>query len=198
MINNNNIEKWRFRENDTMWPWISLWLEVKKILYEQKSKFQDILVFESSSFWNVLVLDWVIQLTERDEYSYQEMLAHIPLFNHLNPEKVLIIGWWDWWILREVVKHDSVQKVILCEIDESVINVSKQYFPDISTDFNNKKSEIIIWDWFEFIKQSKEKVDVIIVDSSDPIWPANSLFTEEFYCSIKNILNTWWVVAIQW
>ena len=193
-----NIDGERFSEIDTMWPWLSLWLKVKKVLYEQKSKFQDILVFESESFWNVLVLDWVIQLSERDESAYQEMLAHLPLFVHENPNRILIIGWWDGWVLREVIKHDCVKEVILCEIDEWVIDVSKKYFPTISSWFDNKKAQIVVWDWSEYIKQNEEKFDVVIVDSSDPIWPANTLFTEQFYSNIKDRLNTWWVIAIQW
>ena len=200
MINNKQwkIEKSWFLEKDEMWPWISLWLKVKKVLLEQKTKFQDILVFESESFWNVLVLDWVIQLTERDEVAYQEMLAHIPLFVHKNPERVLIIGWWDGWILREVVKHDLVKEIVLCEIDEWVIDASKKYFSEVASELNNKKSQIIIWDWSEYIKQNNKNFDVAIVDSSDPIWPANTLFTQQFYGSIKDNLNEDWVIAIQW
>jgi len=202
MINNFKsvweIESGWFSEKDTMWPGISLWLKVKKVLLEQKTKFQDILIFESESFWNVLVLDWVIQLTQRDEASYQEMLAHLPLFNHLCPERVLIIWGWDLWILREVVKHNTVKDAVLCEIDEWVINASKKFFPEISANIDNTKTKILIWDWSDFLNNNKEKFDVIIVDSSDPIWPANSLFTKDFYKSIKDNLSIWWIVAIQW
>lgn len=201
MINNRinwNIESWWFNEKDEMWQWLSLWLKVKKILLEQKSKFQDILVFESEAFGNVLVLDWVIQLTSRDEAAYQEMLAHLPLFNHPNPERVLIIGWGDLWILREVMKHNSIKETILCEIDEWVVSASKKFFPEVSSEFDNKKAKILIWDWAEYIKQNTQNFDVVIVDSSDPIWPANSLFTQEFYSNIKNTLNPNWILAIQW
>ncbi len=156
------------------------------------------MVFESETFWNILVLDWIIQITERDESAYQEMLAHIPLFIHKNPKNILIIWWWDGWVLREVIKHNSVKNIILCEIDELVINVSKKYLPSISIWFNNKKTKIIIWDWAKYIKKSMDTFDVIIVDSSDPIWPANTIFTEDFYKSIKEKLNKWWVIAIQW
>jgi len=193
MINNNY-----FTENNTMWPGISLSLEVDKILYHKKSTYQDILVFSSKTFWNVLVLDWVIQITQRDESAYQEMLAHIPMFTHKKPETILIIWWWDLWILREALKHESVKKVVLCEIDEKVIEVSKKFFPDLAKEYNNKKANIIIWDWWEYIKKNKEKYDIIIVDSSDPIWPANNLFTKKFYLEIKKHLNVWWILAIQW
>ena len=204
MINNTNnshhwiVNEWWFSEIDTMWPWISLWLKVKRVLFEQNSKYQKILVFESESFWNVLVLDWVIQLSERDESAYQEMLAHLPLFVHQNPKRVLIIGWWDWWVLREVIRHDVVEDIVLCEIDQWVIDASKKFFPNISTWFNNEKAQIIVWDWSEYINNNPEKFDVVIVDSSDPIWPANTLFTEKFYSSVKDRLNIWGVVAVQW
>ena len=192
------INKKRFNENDTMWPWISLWLKIKKILYKEKTKYQDLLVFESESFWNVLVLDWVIQLTDRDEANYQEMLAHIPLFIHKLPKRVLIIWGWDWGVLREVLKHNSVEDIILCEIDKKVIEVSKTFFPDISSWFNNNKAKIIIQDWKSYLLNNKEKFDVIIVDSSDPVWPANTLFTEQFYKYIKDNLYNGWVIVIQW
>ena len=110
MTNNKNIEDDRCSETDKMWPWLSLWLKVKQVLHEQNTKFQKILVFESELFWNVLVLDGVIQLTERDESAYQEMLAHLPLFVHPDPKRVLIIGWGDLWVLREVVKHRPVKR----------------------------------------------------------------------------------------
>ncbi len=194
MINKDN----RFLEKDLMWPGISLWLKVEKVLLEQKTKFQDILIFKSESFWNVLILDWVIQLTERDEAAYQEMLAHLPLFNHLCPERVLVIWWGDLWILREVVKHNTVREAVLCEIDEWVVNASKQFFPEISANIDETKTKILIWDWANYLQHNKNKFDVIIVDSSDPIWPADSLFTKEFYESVKANLSPGWVVAIQW
>jgi len=194
----NNINNNRFHENDSMWPGISLWLKIKKVLYNKKSKYQDILVFESESFWKVLVLDWVIQITEKDESSYQEILAHLPLFSHKKPKTVLIIWWWDLWIAREVLKHDSIENIVLCEIDKEVIEVSKRYLTKISKEYLNNKLNIIIWDWYNFLKYNNDKFDVIIVDSSDPIWPANTLFTKQFYLQIKNNLNKWWIVAIQW
>ena len=198
MINNKYIKNSRFKEKDDMWPGIALSLKVKKILLDAKTDYQDLLVFESKSFWNVLVLDWVIQVTERDEAAYQEMLSHIPLFVHKKTKKVLIIVWWDGWILREVIKHESVEKAVLCEIDEWVIEASKKYFPELSTWFNSNKSEVVIWDWAKYIEKSNEKFDVIIVDSSDPIWPADSLFNENFYKKLNKSLKKWWVLAIQW
>ena len=93
-------------------------LRVNRILHVEKSKYQDVLVFESATYGNVLVLDGAIQCTERDEFSYQEMIAHLPLASHPNPKKVLVIGGGDGGVVREVLKHPSVENVVLCDIDE--------------------------------------------------------------------------------
>jgi len=100
-------------------------LEVEKVLFNGKSKYQDILVFKSKTYGNVLVLDGVIQATERDEFAYQEMLAHLPLCSHPDPKKVVVIGGGDGGILREIAKHPGVEEITLCEIDEMVIETSK-------------------------------------------------------------------------
>jgi len=93
-------------------------LQVQRILHHEQSKFQDVLVFQSTTYGNVLVLDGVIQCTEKDEFSYQEMIAHLPLCAHPDPKRVLVIGGGDGGVLREVCKHDSVEEAVLCDIDE--------------------------------------------------------------------------------
>jgi len=105
------IDAWWFSEINTMWPWICLSLEVKEVLCDFHSDFQHIVVFDSETFWKVLVLDWVIQLTERDESSYQEMMTHIPLHVHPDPKNVLIIGGWDGGMIRECVRHTSLESI---------------------------------------------------------------------------------------
>uniref|UniRef100_A0A915CN45 PABS domain-containing protein n=1 Tax=Ditylenchus dipsaci TaxID=166011 RepID=A0A915CN45_9BILA len=134
----------------------------------QRSKYQDVLVFKSETYGNVLVLDGVIQTTDRDEFAYQEMLAHLPLFAHPNPKKVLIIGGGDGGILREAVKHPSVESVTMCEIDEMVVEVAKKHLPNLSKAFSHPKLNLYIGDGFEFLKGHKEQFDVVITDSSDP------------------------------
>uniref|UniRef100_A0ACB8EFP2 Uncharacterized protein n=1 Tax=Sphaerodactylus townsendi TaxID=933632 RepID=A0ACB8EFP2_9SAUR len=124
-------EGW-FRETCSLWPGQALSLQVDQILHHRRSPFQEILVFRSKTYGNVLVLDGVIQCTERDEFSYQEMIANLPLCSHRNPRKVLIIGGGDGGVLREVVKHPSVESVIQCEIDEDVIEASKKYLPGMA------------------------------------------------------------------
>ncbi|KAF8260637.1 saccharopine dehydrogenase [Lactarius quietus] len=121
-----------FREISSQWPGQAMTLKVNKILHIERSQYQDVLVFESETYGNVLVLDGVIQCTERDEFSYQEMIAHIPLTSHPNPKKVLVIGGGDGGVVREVLKHEAVEHVVLCDIDEAVVRVSKRYLPHMS------------------------------------------------------------------
>ncbi|XP_078407520.1 spermidine synthase-like [Cetorhinus maximus] len=164
-------------------------LEVDEVLYNQKSPFQDVVVFKSKTYGNVLVLDGVIQCTERDEFAYQEMIANLTLCSHPNPKKVLIIGGGDGGVLREVVKHSAVESVAQCEIDEDVIKVSKQYLPGMAVGFSSPKLKLHVGDGFEFMKENQDAFDVIITDSSDPVGPAESLFQESYYQLMKNALR---------
>jgi spermidine synthase len=118
--------KW-FAETEAMWPGQKLCLEVDEVVFNGKSKFQDIIVFKSKTYGMVLILDGVIQLTERDEFAYQEMITHIPMFAHGKPKRVLIIGGGDGGVLREVVKHDCVETIHMCEIDEGVSTHSPSF-----------------------------------------------------------------------
>ena len=111
-------------------------LRVRRILHHEKSQYQDVLVFESETYGNVLVLDGAIQCTERDEFAYQEMIAHLPINSHPNPRRVLVIGGGDGGVLREIVKHESVEEAILCDIDEAVPRVSAKYLPKMAEGLN--------------------------------------------------------------
>ncbi|KAG7446187.1 spermine synthase [Guyanagaster necrorhizus] len=156
-----------FHEMSSQWPGQAMSLKVNRILHVEKSLYQDILVFELETFGNVLVLDGVVECTECDEFSYQEMIAHIALNSHPNPEKVLVIGGDDGGV-REVLKHDSVTEVVLCDIDEAVIRVSKQYLPHMSSLLSSAKVTVFIGDGFKFLAEHDGRCDVIITDSSDP------------------------------
>lgn len=156
-------------------------LKVSKILHVEKSLYQDVLVFESETYGNVLVLDGVIQCTERDEFSYQEMISHIPLASHPNPKKVLVIGGGDGGVVREVLKHETVERVVLCDIDEAVIRVSKIYLPHMSTLLESPKVEVVVGDGFKFLKEHTDTYDVIVTDSSDPVGPAECLFQQPYF-----------------
>lgn len=156
-------------------------LKVRKILHVEKSLYQDVLVFESETYGNVLVLDGVIQCTERDEFSYQEMIAHLPLASHPDPKKVLVIGGGDGGVVREVLKHPSVTHVVLCDIDEAVVRVSRQFLPHMSALLDDPRVTVHIGDGFKFLAENTSTYDVIVTDSSDPVGPAESLFQKPYF-----------------
>jgi len=179
-----------FSESEVMWPGQAMSLKVEEVLMEGRSDFQDVLVFRSSTYGTVLVLDGVIQLTERDEHAYQEMIAHIPLHCHPNPQSVLIVGGGDGGVLREVCRHPGVERVTMCEIDELVCDVAKKYFGNsTATAFNDPRVTLVHADAAEYVKDKSEYFDVVIVDSSDPVGPAETLFTESFYQSLRKAMR---------
>ncbi|CDF89233.1 ZYBA0S03-12354g1_1 [Zygosaccharomyces bailii CLIB 213] len=198
-----SIEKgWFTERSDEHFPGQGFSLRVERILYHSRSEYQNVLVFESTDFGNVLVLDGIIQCTERDEFAYQEMIAHIPLFAHGEPKNVLVIGGGDGGVIREVVKHTCVEKVTLVEIDKTVIDLSQKYLPGMSCALNNSKVEIKLCDGFQFLREaaaasSMQKYDVIITDSSDPEGPAEAFFQKEYFELLKAALNPGGIVIAQ-
>jgi len=186
-----------FVEASDMWPGQAMSLKVNQILHHEKSQYQDVLVFESSDYGTVLVLDNVIQCTERDEFSYQEMITHLAMNSHPNPKKVLVIGGGDGGVLREVVKHDTVEEAILCDIDEAVIRVSKKYLPSMSIGFQHPAVKVHIGDGFKFLEDRKNEFDVIITDSSDPEGPAESLFQKPYFELLNGALREGGVITTQ-
>jgi spermidine synthase len=186
-----------FSETCSMWPGMAMSLEIETILYDEKSLFQHIQVFETKHHGRMLALDGIIQLTQSDEFSYQEMLAHVPLFAHPKPETVLVIGGGDGGILREVGRHACVTTVDFCEIDEMVITVSKQFLPDLACGFDDPRVNVFIGDGAAFVREKTGVYDVIIVDSSDPIGPGDVLFKRPFYESLKNALRPGGIIATQ-
>lgn len=153
------------------------------------SKYQEIIVLDTEEFGKVLVLDRAVQTTGKDEFMYHEMLVHPALIKHPQPQRVLIIGGGDGGSVREALKHKSIEKVHLCEIDEEVIFVSEKYFPSISSKLRDEKVKIFIKDGNQFLEERKNYYDVIIMDSSDPIGPAEVLFQESFYKKVKSSLR---------
>ncbi|KAI9440197.1 saccharopine dehydrogenase [Lactarius psammicola] len=188
-LSHPSIKDGWFREISSQWPGQAMTLKVNKILHVERSLYQDVLVFESETYGNVLVLDGVIQCTERDEFSYQEMIAHIPLASHPNPKKVLVIGGGDGGVVREVLKHETVEHVVLCDIDEAVVRVSKQYLPHMSALLESPKVRVFIGDGFKFLADNTSSYDVIITDSSDPVGPAASLFEKPYFQLLHDALT---------
>jgi spermidine synthase len=163
--------------------------EIDRILYRGESDFQKIMIFENPYFGRMLILDGIVQLTERDEFFYHEMLTHVVMYAHPNPRKVIVIGGGDGGTVREVLKHRTVEKVYFVEIDKKVIELSKKYFPTVSCGVDDPRVEIKNMDGAEFVKKCSKDIDIVIVDSTDPIGFARSLFTKKFFTSIRNCLT---------
>ncbi|KAK3377962.1 Spermidine/spermine synthase [Podospora didyma] len=196
-ITHATIQDGWFREISDMWPGQAMTLKVKEVLHHEKSKYQDVLIFKSTDYGHVLVLDNVIQATERDEFSYQEMITHLAMNSHPNPKKVLVIGGGDGGVLREVVKHECIEEAVLCDIDEAVIRLSKQYLPHMSAGFNHPKVKVHVGDGFKFLEDYQNTFDVIITDSSDPEGPAESLFQKPYFQLLFNALREGGVITTQ-
>ncbi|CAA6665863.1 unnamed protein product [Spirodela intermedia] len=157
-------------------------LKVERILYRGKSDYQEILVFESSGYGKVLALDGIVQLTEKDECAYQEMITHLPLCSIPSPKNVLVIGGGDGAVLREISRHLSVEVIDICEIDQMVIDVCRKFFPNLSVGFEDPRVQLHVADAVDFLKKAPAgKYDAIIVDSSDPIGPAQELVKKSFF-----------------
>jgi spermidine synthase len=185
--------------NETLYPdWGQRFL-VKRELARVRSEFQDIMIFESLSHGRVMVLDGVIQITERDEFVYQEMLTHVPLLAHGGAASVLIIGAGDGGVLRRVLQHRGVRRAVMAEIDGEVIRLAKEHMPDIGgTAWTDPRAEVIVGDGIDFVKRaSNASFDAIIVDSTDPIGVGEVLFTDEFYANCARILTSRGLVVNQ-
>ena len=164
--------------------------EVVDELHGEETPFQNMKFVNSKMYGKMLLLDGFVQTTEKDEFVYHEMMTHMPMICHGKPENVLIIGGGDGGILREVLRYESVKSAVMVEIDQRVIDFSKSYLPTISNGaFDDPRTELVIDDGAEYVKNTDRKFDVVIVDSSDPIGPATVLFTSEFYQNIANILT---------
>jgi spermidine synthase len=176
--------------DETFNPHFRCSLECDAVLYEGHTGFQDLIIFENKTFGRVMVLDGVIQLTEKDEFIYHEMMAHVPLFSLGNAKAVLIIGGGDGGVLREVLKHQSVRHVVHCEIDKVVVDMSRKFLPGISQGaFDDPRLELMIGDGIQFVKDTDRRFDAIIVDSTEPIGPAKVLFTEDFFAACQRCLS---------
>jgi spermidine synthase len=162
---------------------------VTRTLHTEQSAYQQIDVLETVDYGRMLVLDGMVMCTTRDEFIYHEMMAHVPLNTHPNPKKVLVIGGGDGGTIREVVKHAKVEKAVLAEIDERVIAVSREYLPEIARGLADPRVEICVGDGVAHVREHKNTYDVILVDSTEPIGPAEGLFAREFYEGIFEALK---------
>jgi len=175
----------------------ALRIRTRTRLERVKSDFQEIEVYETDAFGRMLVHDGVIMLTEFDEAHYHEMIAHVALITHPCPADVLVIGGGDGGTLREVLRHSEVRHARLCEIDPMVPEVCRRHFPALARSFDDPRVTLTFADGAEFVTRHPSAFDIIIVDSSDPIGPAEVLFQEAFYTAMKGALKPGGMVVTQ-
>src|SRR5487761_2188023 len=185
--------------NETLYPDWGQRFRITRELARVKSDFQDIVIFESASHGRVMVLDGVVQITEADEFVYQEMLAHVPLLAHGAAERVLIIGAGDGGVLRRVLQHRTVRRAVMVEIDAEVVRLAKQFLPGIAGDaWSDPRAEVIVGDGIDYVQRAPDAAfDAIIVDSTDPIGVGEVLFTDAFYANCARILTARGLVVNQ-
>ncbi|MGD0419257.1 MAG: polyamine aminopropyltransferase [Xanthobacteraceae bacterium] len=171
---------------------------VDKVISETRTGHQELVLFEQPFFGKMLMLDGATQITERDEFIYQEMMSHVPLFAHGHARDVLIIGGGDCGIAEEVLKHKTVKRLTQVEIDPAIIAFSKEHFPEFAGPvFADKRFESVIGDGMKYVRRTERRFDVIIVDSTDPQGPGKILFSEKFYAACKRSMNKGGVLVTQ-
>lgn len=164
-------------------------LVIDRVVYRQRTEHQDMLIFDNGTYGRVLSLDAVAQTSTGDEFIYHEMLVHVPLVAHGSARRVLVIGGGDGGTLRRCLEH-PVERVVMVELDRTVVDLSIEYLPEISAGaFDDPRTELIIADGCQYVKETSERFDVIIIDSTDPVGPGAVLFTESFFGDCKRCLN---------
>ena len=173
-------------------------LRIDRVLYRCNTNQQEILIFENAVFGRVLVLDGVVQTTEADEFIYHEMLTHVPIIAHGAARRVLVVGGGDGGMIEEALKHRRLEQVVMVEVDRSVVDLCKKYLPTLSQGaFDDPRLQLIIADGSEYVSQTTQLFDVIIVDSPDPVGPAINLFSDKFYQDCRLRLNPGGVLVAQ-
>ena len=172
--------------------------EVEKVLYELQTEHQHLVLFEHRFFGKMLMLDGATQISKRDEFIYQEMMSHVPLFAHGKAEDVLIIGGGDCGIAEEVLKHKTVKRLTQVEIDPTVIEFAKEHFPEFTKPvFADRRFESVIDDGAKYVAATDRRFDIIIVDSTDPIGPGKILFGAKFYAGCRRCIKPGGVLVTQ-
>lgn len=161
-----------------------------RVLHHEQTPYQELVIVETPQWGRLMALDGFFQTCDRDEFVYHEMGAHVPLFTHPDPKRVLIVGGGDGGMAREVARHPGVEHVDLVEIDERVIECCKTYFPQIAVVLSgNPKVHVHVADGIKWVREHEAEYDVVIIDSSEPIGPGEGLFTAEFYASVYRCLT---------
>lgn len=172
-------------------------LRTQEVLVDEQTEFQHLQVVQTEFFGRALILDGIIQLTERDNMGYHEMITHVPMLAHGNPKRVLIVGAGDGGSLQQVLRYPSVEEAVVCELDRRVVEVCTDYFPHFGNPFANERAKLVIQDAFDYLQLPDNKFDVIISDTTDPIGPAEKLFSDEFYHLMVNALTPNGAIATQ-
>ena len=171
---------------------------VERVLYEMQTEHQHLVLFKHKFFGKMLMLDGATQVTGRDEFIYHEMMTHVPIFAHGRAKEVLIVGGGDCGIAEEVLKHRSVRRLTQVEIDASVVEFSKEHFPEFTRSvLGNKRFDLVIADGMDYVARTDRRFDVIIVDSTDPQGPGKVLFTRKFYTACKRCMAKGGVMVTQ-
>ena len=185
-----------FREQDPFAP-LQYSYPGARELHREESAYQRIQVLEHPFFGRMLALDGVVQLTERDEFFYHEMLVHVPMSVHPSPRRALIVGGGDGGSLREALKHPSVESVTLVEIDAQVIEVAKRFLPTTASGFSDPRAEVVAMDGAALLRERRDAYDVIIVDAPDPVGHARTLFSSDTFRAASEALTPEGVFAAQ-
>ena len=170
---------------------------MKRRLFKGKSRFQSVEVVETKGHGRLLLIDGMTMVSDRDEFVYHEMIAHVPLFLHPKPRCVLVIGGGDGGSVREVLRHKSVERCVLVEIDGLVVEASRKYIPLTAARLSDRRAVVRIEDGVKFVRETDERFDVVIVDSTEPFGPAKELFGTAFYKNVKRILTKDGIVVSQ-
>ncbi|KJS16400.1 MAG: spermidine synthase [Peptococcaceae bacterium BRH_c4b] len=168
---------------------LTIGCRVAKTLHYEETPYQKLAVVDTHQFGRMLLLDSIIQTTIADEFVYHEMITHVGLNTLPNPRRVLVIGGGDGGSIREIIKHKSVEKATLVEIDGKVVEAAKKYLPEISCALDDPRVEVLVADGIRHVKEHKNTYDMIVVDSTDPIGPAEGLFGAAFYKDVHDALT---------
>ena len=167
--------------SEDLHPYYRKALKVKRQFVDEQTEYQHLQVFETEFFGNTLVLDGIIQLTERDNMGYHEMITHVPMLAVGAPKRVLIVGGGDGGSLQQVLRYPSVQQAVVCELDQKVVDYSRQYFPTFGDPWADPRAQLLVRDAFGYLEENPGQFDVIISDTTDPIGMAERLFSDDFY-----------------
>lgn len=171
--------------------------QTEDVLFTGKSEFQSVEVIKTTAYGNMLVLDGCVMCTDEDEFVYHEMIAHVPALLHKNPKSAVVIGGGDGGTVRELLKHKSIEKIVLCEIDAMVVDACRKFFPDVACGLDDKRVEVRIGDGVAYMKEQNQAFDIAIIDSTDPVGVGEGLFSPDFYRSVARSLRPGGVMVAQ-